>query len=408
MEEALPSSEIIIILIIGVLVCISFWIRIFSHRLGLPPVVGYIFLGLILSHFKEMGQFHTEQITEFLLFFGEIGIVILLFRVGVGSHLEKLLEQLREASFLAFANIVISGLTGFCAVYYLLGVSLIPSLFVGAALTATSIGVTVMTWTQAGVLQTTSGKLLVNMAVLDDIVAIGLMGFLFAIVPTLRNEAYEDFLPILFSSTFIIFLKMTLFLIGCFIFSYIMETRVMKYMRKFESISDPVLMTISTGFIISAIAGVFGFSLALGAFFAGISFSRDPKKESLEKSIKPLEDLFTPFFFMGIGLQASLSFLGTDYFIAIVLVISAFAGKIVGTIIPAYLRGFSFAQGSILGVSMVPRAEIAMVIMAGGVQLGAWAVPNSVYSSMVLVSLVSCLATPVILGLLLPSYKKSL
>ena len=83
-----------------------------------------------------------------------MGIITLLFRVGLGCRLEELLEQLREASFLAFSNIIISGLFCFFTAYSLLGFPLIPSLFVGTALTATSIGVAVMTWRDANILGT--------------------------------------------------------------------------------------------------------------------------------------------------------------------------------------------------------------------------------------------------------------
>ncbi|NGX43348.1 MAG: High-affinity Na(+)/H(+) antiporter NhaS3 [Chlamydiae bacterium] len=407
MENIEIASPVAAVLLVGILVSASFWTRIFFKKIKLPPIAGYIILGVILRLFGSTWNNISSQTSEFLYFLGEIGIVTLLFRIGLGCNLKGLLEQLRTASFLAFTNILVSAVLGFCAAYYLLSISLIPSLFVGVALTATSIGVAIMSWQQENALDSRSGKILVDMAALDDIVAIALMGLLFTLVPVLREESYEALFPLILSSVSIFSLKLMLFALFCMFFSYFMEAEIMAYLRKFERKTDPILMTVSIGFIIAAIAAIFGFSLSLGAFFAGISFSRDPKSRTMETSFVPLEDFFVPFFFIGIGYQASVEVLFTNYHIVIVLLACAIIGKVVGTVLPALLSRISFARANILGISMIPRAEIAMVITAKAFLLGYWALPKEVYTSMVIVSLVTCLATPLALKVLLKRFRSA-
>ncbi len=140
------------------------------------------------------------------------------------------------------------------------------------------------------------------MAAIDDIMAIFFMALLFRFAPIFQSQEYESFLPIFVSTVSMFLLKFMVFIMGCFLFSYIMETRGMAFMRRLETLSDPILMTVSTGFIIAAMAAILGFTLALGAFFAGIAFSRDPKAQITNESFKPMEDFFAPFFFIGIGL----------------------------------------------------------------------------------------------------------
>ena len=386
----------LVILLIGILISLSFWSRVVMSHLRMPPVAAYILIGIGLkvSHLLN----GSSEILDLL---GEIGIIILLFRVGMDCNLSELMKHVRRASLLATSNIFLSGAMGFLSAFYLIGLELIPSLFVGAALTATSIGVAVIAWKDESAMNKEEGKILVDMAVLDDIIAIILMGILLAIAPLLKNGLSDSLWQVMSLNFMFLLFKLALLMAGCFLFSYFLEGKMMGYLRQFEKKTDPMLTAASIGLIIAAVASFFGFSTALGAFFAGIAFSRDPKEEGLELSLKPLEDLFTPFFFIGIGLKTTPELFTSGIGITAILITVAILGKVIGTVTPALLLRMSRASALLLGVSMIPRAEISLIVLEEAANLGTWALPNQIYSSMVLLSLFTCLVTPPVIYKLL-------
>ena len=133
--------------------------------------------------------------------------------------------------------------------------------------------------------------------------------------------------------------------------------------------------------------------MAIGALFAGLIFSRDPEAVKLETSFLPLHALFAPFFFIAIGLRIDPNSLGSAMGIGGALFVVAVLGKIIGAGGPA-LMTTGLAGATLIGISMVPRAEIAMVIAQQGRDLGDWAMPPEVYSSLAMISIVTCIISP--------------
>ncbi len=143
-----------------------------------------------------------------------------------------------------------------------------------------------------------------------------------------------------------------------------------------------------------------GFSVALGAFFAGLVFSRDPEAVKLDTPLETLHDLFAPFFFIHLGMLLDPGAFRTAWLAGLALAVTAIAGKLLGTFIPAR-QSLSTRESWLLSVSMVPRAEIAMIVVHQGLTLGTWAVDNSVMAMIVVVSGVTCLSAPLLLKHLL-------
>jgi Kef-type K+ transport system membrane component KefB len=167
-----------------------------------------------------------------------------------------------------------------------------------------------------------------------------------------------------------------------------------------------MLVVVGIGFLIAALAGALGFSLAIGALFAGLVFSRDPKAVRTEKSFRDLYAFVTPFFFISIGFHIDVSALTEALPIGGVLVCAAILGKLLGDGLPAYLL-LGGSGAVLLATSMIPRAEIAMVIMHKGQQMGPDVVPPSVYAGMIIVSAVTCLVAPLLLYPLLGRSRSS-
>lgn len=172
-----------LVLIIGVLSVSAILLKKVCDRFSLPPVVGYLILGISLSELNRISPvFETEGPGETVLrFFAALGVVVLLFRVGIESDLGKLRQQLPKASLILLTNIVLSAVPSYFVTRHLLDYGMIPSLFVAVAMTATSVGVSVAVWEQTGKMKSKQGSLLLDTAELDDIAGVGLMALLLSI-----------------------------------------------------------------------------------------------------------------------------------------------------------------------------------------------------------------------------------
>ena len=136
----------VFVLIMGGIIVLSVLIRYLFRRAGIPSLVGFLGLGFIIRLLNLSLTFLTEPIREIFEFLGTVGIIFLLFRVGLESNIVGLVRQLKRATIIWFGNVAFSGALAYVAANYLLGLAVIPSLFVAVALTATSVAVSVGTW----------------------------------------------------------------------------------------------------------------------------------------------------------------------------------------------------------------------------------------------------------------------
>jgi Kef-type K+ transport system membrane component KefB len=384
----------------GVLLILTMLVKLLFERIDLPPIVGFLLLGFGIRTAESQWHFLTAQAEEILVFFAEIGVVTLLFRAGLESDLKGMLSQLRRASLVWTADVLISGLFGFVSAYSLLKLELATSLFVGTAFTATSIGVSVAVWQKHNAIATDNGELLLDIAELDDISAIILMALLLSLVPLLQSNQEIDVMSVVAGTTAVFFGKLMLFTLVCYLFASFGEHPLVRFFRRLEPPPLAVLVVIGVSLIIAGLAGLLGFSTAIGAFFAGLVFSRDPDAVKMEAAFLPIYQFFSPFFFIGIGLDISPKGLEEVLSMGIVFFAVAAGGKVVANFLPVWIMK-GFPAGILIGLSMVPRAEISMIIMHHGLQLGEWAVPQKVFDAMALVTLLSCSVSPLAVNLLL-------
>jgi Kef-type K+ transport system membrane component KefB len=321
-------------------------------------------------------------------------VVFLLFRVGLESNLGKLLENLRGATLIWIADVTVSGALGFVAARHGLGLETVPSLFVAVAMTATSVGVSVAVWRDEGALDSKRGNLLVDVAELDDLSGIVLMAVLFAVAPMLVDGHTDGWVGPVGAATAEVLLRLGLFALGIALFARFAEAPLTRLIARLEPEPDRLVTVVGLGLVVAAAAGALGFSLAIGAFFAGLAFSRDPEAVKLDAYFDPLYDFFTPFFFVAIGLRVDPEGIAAALPLGLLLFVVAVVGKLVGagggSLVALRPRG-----AALLGVSMIPRAEIAMIVMQQGAMLGATAVPPRLFSAMVVVSLLTCLVGPI-------------
>ncbi len=387
---------LLLILLVGIILVSAILSKAGLERLGLPALVGYLILGVLIELADHQWHFFAAGGREVLEFLGELGVILLLFRVGLESQLDKLIHQLRRASLVWLSDVGVSGCLGFSVSFLGLHLGLIPSLFIAVAMTATSIGISVSIWQDANALESDNGDLLVDVAEMDDISAIVMMALLFAVVPVLHINPDANVIPLLGQTIGLFTLKVTGFAAFCFGFSGYVEKPMTRFFEWLEPAPDPMIMVAGVGVMIAAVAGLLGFSVAIGAFFAGLLFSRDPEAVKLETAFMSIYAFFMPFFFIGIGIGLTLDAFPAALGLGLLLLSVAIVGKLLGVIAPVWLTAGK-TSALLLGISMVPRAEIMMIVMKHGRELGDWAVPPEVFSAMIIVSALTSIGVPFVL-----------
>jgi Kef-type K+ transport system membrane component KefB len=387
------------VLLLGLIVIASGLIEAGFKRFRIPALVGYLLLGMSLSMIDTRWTVLSPPVRNGFSFLADIGVIALLFKVGLKSHPGALASKLPQAVKVWVGDISGSALLGFVACHYLLQLPLIPSLIIATALTATSVGVSVAAWQSRRALESDNGQLLLDVAELDDISAIALMALLFALVPIL-HQGHTAMLSTLGITGAGFIAKFGLFLGLCYLFARYLEPRLTRFTTRLEPAPQRMLTVIGAGFIIAAFANWLGFSLAIGALFAGLVFSGDPEAVKTEKSFRDIYAFVTPFFFINIGLNVVPDYIVSGAGLGLVLLIAAVLGKFIGAGTPALLTS-GVTGATLIGVSMIPRAEIAMIVVHQARQLGDWAMPEPIYAAMVFVSLTTCIAAPWVLYRLL-------
>lgn len=376
--------------------------RICRH-LGLPVSAGFIVLGLLMGTLlRPFGAAEETTLNGVFATLAQLGVVALLFRVGLRSHTSALLDKLPDASLIWVGNALGSAAAGFVVARYAFDWSLETSLVIGTAFSATSIAVSLAVWDELGLADTDTGATLLDVAELDDLSAAVLLAVLLGTLPAMLNGDGNLWFFVGTSVAWVL-AKLAVFIIGCYLFAHYLEDRFTEFNRRLSD--TPASLTISilgAGLAIAAIASALGFSAAIGALFAGLAFSRDPEAVRTDGSFTYFYEFLTPFFFIHIGMQTDVVMMLDAVAIGVVLLLAAAASKFVFTVLPA-LVSMPRRDALQLGVSMVPRAEIALVVIYECRAINPSIVPAEVFAGMVLVCLGTSVLSPLALRRMLAS-----
>jgi Kef-type K+ transport system membrane component KefB len=374
------------------------------ERIGVPALVGYITLGLLISTLNQQWFFVTTEFESTISTLAQLGVVAMLFRVGLKSHTSALLAKLPDASSIWIGDVLTNIAFGFLISRYALALPLETSLIIATAFSATSVAVSVSVWDSMHKLNTSIGQLLVDVAELDDLSGVLLLALLLAIIPVL-GDGEAALLSSIGSTSIVVLAKLTIFIVGCYLFSHYLEPGFTRFSKSCaDSITGITISVLGAGLGIAAIAGLLGFSLAIGALFAGLAFSRDPEAVHTEARFSYFHDLLAPFFFIHIGMQVDPTAIIPSIGMASILFVPAVLGKLIGVAAPA-LRVVEKRDAILLGISMVPRAEIAMVIIYQCSIFGSNIVSDEVFAAMVLMAIMTSISAPVALRLMLSRKK---
>ncbi|WP_456405335.1 cation:proton antiporter [Thiolapillus sp.] len=361
-------------------------------RLGAPSVIGELAAGVVLGP-SLLGWLQPDAIIKLL---AEIGILLLLFEVGLETDIRKLMRTGRSSTLVAIGGFLIPFVLGFLLAYQLFGLEILVSLFIGGALTATSIGITVRVLTDLGQRNSREGQIVLGAAVLDDVMGVVLLALLyeFSIAGgiTMANTS-----------------KVLAFIGLFFLLAPIAAKLISVLIRHFDKVSDipgliPTSM-VSLVLLFAWLAHEMGAPELLGGFAAGLALSRrfflpfgialrtQPEfSRRIENQMRPIIQLFTPIFFVMVGLSLNLheidwssAFIWSFSFLFLLV---ALIGKFGG----AMFIGEPLRQRIIIGVAMIPRGEVGLIFAELGRTSGIF--DNEVYAGMIIVIALTTLLPP--------------
>ncbi len=381
-------EESSLLVILGLISLVALTLKMLLSKMHYSPIPFFILYGVAIKVlFSSMGL-HSDGLHELIDLFGNIGLALILFQVGLESDLEKLKEQISKALLISICEVTVSGLSIYFALLYLVGVSVETAMVVAIGFVATSIAISMHSWKEAKKLNTPLGDLLVDLSAMDDVAGITLMAVMFALVSTADAGAFSLIAWIIFK---------LLAMIGlAYLFSLYVERPLTTYLDKNASCPDLVITLLCMMLIFSGLVGYFDFSVALGAFLMGLAFSRNCRVVKIMTTYVSLESFFIPFFFISVGYAIAID-AQISWFLVLILVCGAFFGKVVGVGVPAFLSRIPLLSAFALGASMVPRAEVTLVILKHAQDIPHLGVTPELFTAGIIAVLITSL-TPLFLG----------
>jgi Kef-type K+ transport system membrane component KefB len=331
-----------------------------AHLLKLSPIVGYLLAGVLVGPFTP-GFVADRAVAEQ---FAEIGVILLLFEVGLETDLAELARVGAPALVVAVAGMALPFLGG-VGLTLAAGYPPITAIFVGAALTATSIGITARVLSELSVLRTREGQIILGAAIVDDVLGLVVL----AVVTQIAEKGGVAVGQAVRAAGFSIgFLAVALAL------GIPLGKRLVGVVGRANVRGVLVAASVAFALLIAFAAEKAGSAPIVGAFAAGVALARTNRRHDIDTAVKPAVDLFAPVFFVAVGAQVDVKLLdpfAVDNRPALLLA----AGLTVVGFLGKFLAGFC-AWGKIrrafVGAGMVPRGEVGLIFASMGRATGAF------------------------------------
>lgn len=375
-----------------------------AERMGQPSVLGELLVGIALGNLLPLvlwgGGIAFVRTEPTILVLAQIGILILLFDVGLETDLRALMQVGWSALFVAVIGIVAPFALGYGVSYWLMPES--PALahaFVGATLTATSIGITARVLKDLGVMQRREAQIILGAAIIDDILGLVVL----AVVTGAVGAAATGGSGVSFGAIAGILVSAVLFLGITAVVGIYLVPLLMRSVSRWAGSEAVLALNLSLCFILAYLAELIGLADIIGAFAAGIML--DPygkgvrvgeRDATLAEFIHPVAAVFTPLFFvlMGIKVDAGSLLDSRVLLLGAGLVLAALVGKLASGFVLSARQGSRLA----VGIGMVPRGEVGLIFAGIGVGLrlnGQPILSAGAFSAIVLMVLVTTVVAPI-------------
>ncbi len=370
-----------------------------ARWIGQPAVLGEllagVFLGASVLGLIDLGDHHDPQ-TAVLHFLEELGVVILLFEIGLETDLIQLLRAGTSSMAVAIAGVVLPFAGGYLVCHFFaLGDT--ESIVAGAALTATSVGITARVLNDLGRLHEPESQIVLGAAVIDDILGL--------IILTVVDGLAEGLQPTVGKVAGITALAFG-FLIGALAVGNFVVPPLTRWLSRLAVPGMLTTFALVLAFGLAWGAEMAGSASIIGAFAAGLLLRRTPQAHDIEKAILPLGHFFVPIFFVVVGASVNVRTFAphdahgwTMLAVGGLLIVVAVLGKLAAGYVPFWFRG----NKAVIGVGMVPRGEVGLIFAQMG--LAAKVFDDALFSAITLMVMVTTFMAPPLLRLLFPPLK---
>jgi Kef-type K+ transport system membrane component KefB len=352
-----------------------------AQRLGQPAVLGELIAGVLLGG-SVLGIVNPSDPT--LAALAQIGVIVLLFETGLHTELQSLLSVGSIATTVGLAGVVIPLALGY-ATGLAVGLGHVAALIGGAALCATSVGISARVLSDLGRLESPEGRVVLGAAVLDDIVGL----IILAVLADVVAGTSIDVLHVARIS-----LVAILFFVGAVFIGSRVAPPAFGIIERIKSAGALGVFGLAFAFALALFAKLTGSALIIGAFAAGLVLFGIPQKQQIERSTTTIGHFFVPIFFATVGAEVDLRALANPRSLGIgmALIVCGVVGKIAAGYVPRWFRG----RKLLVGAAMVPRGEVGLIFAQMGLSTGA--IDAGLFGAIMLMVLTTTLITPPLLS----------
>jgi len=356
-----------------------------AERVGQPAVLGELLAGVLLGT-SLLGIVDHDSAVLHLL--AEVGVILLLFQIGLETNLSRLLRVGGASAAVALTGVVVPFGLGYGAAL-LLGLETLTAIVCGAALTATSVGITARVLSDLGRLQEPESQIVLGAAVIDDIVGLIILAVVAKIMgggtPTVAGVGI---------TTLVAFG----FVIGTVLIGRLLIPALFDLLARVGKPETLATMALAFAFLTAYLADMAGSALIIGAFAAGLVLAPTPHARTVEQGVVRLSMFFVPIFFVYVGAAVDVRSFADPQVLLVggALITVAIVGKFVAGYAPFWFRG----RKSVIGVGMIPRGEVGLIFARMGLTTGA--LTTGLFSALTLVVMVTTFLAPPLLKMLFP------
>jgi len=377
---------------IGVLV---FFAKIFASifsSMKLPDVIGELLAGIVFGPYALgsgiiiFGE-PLVVLNDYVDAFAEIGAIMILFSMGLEMGLTSLRKTGVWAVLVATFGAIVPFIVGY-EFYIHLGYPETTALFIGAVMVATSLAISARVLEDLDLLRTDEGILLINAAVIDDILGVAIL----AVVTSILTHGSIGIYDIVKTITIFFLVWLTMVAVG----AYVLPRMIERFMS-LETEGAVEAAAIASAFILAAMAGGMGLSPIIGSYAAGMAIAESRALPHIKDFIRHINMIFGPIFFTVIGAKMNLGLVTDQVVIGILLMTAvAVATKFVGCFMAAMIKLRNVLGSARIGIGMVPRGELGLII--AGLALSRGVVAEPIYVETVWMVILTSIIAPVILS----------
>lgn len=361
-----------------------------AKAIGQPTVLGELVAGVLLSA-SVFGVVDPQ--VEVLHFLAEVGVIVLLFAIGLETNLPSLLKVGRESAAVAAVGVVLPFALGY-ATCRLLGLDNLVAIVAGAALTATSVGITARVLSDLGRLQEPESRIILGAAVIDDIIGLVILTVVAGLVAGNEVTAFGVARITLVAFGFLI----ATLVVGSFAIPH-----VVRLVGKIDLPGTSTILAVILAFGLAWLADQAGSAVIIGAFAAGLLLAGTPKAREIEHGITELGNFFVPLFFVSVGASVDVRVFNPldpanhrTLLIGALLIVAAIAGKFAAGYALPWFKG----KKTVIGVGMIPRGEVGLIFAQMGLSSGVF--DAKLFGAVTLMVMVTTFMAPPLLRVLFP------